>query len=110
MQPKKGEKTSDSQVDTNGDRKKPKGQRTALKEMIPTSNRKTHREEAEEAKAQGKREDEPEEEHDSTEGIGKVNRNKRKKTVKVECINGTNLAYNWHAVVARDAGIIFPRA
>ena len=96
--------------DTNGDRKKPKGQRTALKENIPTLNRKTHREEGEQAKEQGKRGDEPEEEHDSTEGIGKVNRNKRKKTVTVECINVTNLAYNWHAVVANDADVIFPRA
>ena len=51
-------------------------------------------------------EHEAEVEQDDTESVGEVDRTKRKTEVKVECINVTNLAYNWHAVVARDADII----
>ena len=78
MQPQKGEKTSDTQVDMSGDGKKPKERQVTLNINRPSLNRRTSREEVEPAKGQGEREEEQEEEHDSTEGIGKVNRTKRK--------------------------------
>ena len=87
------------------DSAKGKGVAENTRNTQPSQN--TSKQDANESRGSQKQELEAEEEQDSTESIGEVDRTKRKTEVRVECINVTKLACNWHAVVARDVDVIF---